>query len=283
MGKRVRILRETMKAAEEGFCMVEEQEVKLPFAFEQIKEIKLYGAEQIHQLPEVTLPGSKSGRITLRNQDTLEAAFELHQRRKETEKAVLVLNFANPHRPGGGIRAKPGTQEEHLCVKTTLLCSLETKEAWPFYQANLDCGTQAQTDTILFSPKTVVIRNPDLSLRKDPFPIAVMTVSAPIASRMEPDERLDLEHILRNRITGMIRTAIEEGHTRLVLGAWGCGNFGNDPDLVAKLFHQVLTEHQKNGSPCFVSFFEEITMAVFDPSAEKTRYQSFARYFSEAN
>lgn len=282
MGKRVRILRETMNAAEDGFYFVEEREVKLPVSFEQIKETKLYSAEQIAQLPKVSPPSNKPVRITLRNQDTLEAAFELHQHRTETEKPVLVLNFANPYRPGGGIRSKPGTQEEHLCVKTTLLCSLEAEEAWPFYQTNLDCGTQAQTDTILYSPNTVVIRNPDLSLREDPFPIAVMTVSAPIASRMEPEELPDLENILRNRIYGMIRTAVEEGYTRLVLGAWGCGNFGNDPDLVAKLFHHVLMENKKDDGICFANCFEEITMAVFDNSAEQVRYRSFACYFSEA-
>lgn len=282
MGKRVRILRETMKAAEDGFYFVDESEVKLPVSFEQIKQIKLYSAEQIAQLPKVTPTSNKPVRITLRNQDTLEAAFDLHQHRTEMEKPVLVLNFANPHRPGGGIRAKPGTQEEHLCVKTTLLCSLETEKAWPFYQINLDCGTQAQTDMILYSPNTVVIRNPDLSLREDPFPIAVMTVSAPIASRMERSELADLENILRNRIYGIIRTAIEEGYTRLVLGAWGCGNFGNDPDLVAKLFYQVLMEYNKDDEICFANCFEEIIMAVFDNTAEQMRFRSFACYFSEA-
>lgn len=282
MGKRVRILRETMKAAEDGFFFVDESEVKLPVGFEQIKQIKLYSAEQIAQLPKVTPTSNKPVRITLRNQDTLEAAFDLHQHRTEMEKPVLVLNFANPHRLGGGIRSKPGTQEEHLCVKTTLLCSLETEEAWPFYQINLDCGTQAQTDMILYSPNTVVIRNPDLSLREDPFTIAVMTVSAPIASRMERSELADLENILRNRIYGIIRTAIEGGYTRLVLGASGCGNFGNDPDLVAKLFYQVLMEYNKDDEICFANCFEEIIMAVFDNTAEQMRFRSFACYFSEA-
>lgn len=281
MDKRVRILRETMKAAENGCYFVKDREVKLPFRFEQMKEIKLYSAEQIAQLPQIPLSVKEPARIVLRNQDTLEATFDLHRRRKESEKPVLVLNFANPHRPGGGIRSKPGTQEEHLCVKTTLLCSLETEKAWPFYQVNLDCGTQSQTDTILYSPNTMVIRNPDLSLREDPFPIAVMTVSAPIASRMEPEELPDLENILRKRIHGMIRTAIEEGYTRLVLGAWGCGNFGNDPELVAKLFHQVLMESNPVTGISIVDYFEEIAIAVFDNSAEQRWYQPFAHYFSE--
>ena len=270
MGKRVRILRETMKVAEDGFYDLEEREVKLPVSFEQIKKVTLYTPEQIAQLSEQDVPKTKSVRITLRNQDTLEAAFELHQRRKETEKPVLVLNFANPHRPGGGIRSKPGTQEEHLCVKTTVLCSLETEGAWPFYQANLDCGTQAQTDAVLFSPNTVVIRNSDLSLREDPFPVAVMTVSAPIASRMEEEELFNLESILRNRIRGMLRAAAAEGYSRLVLGAWGCGNFGNDPELVARLFHDNLMGN-----------FEEVAMAVFDNSEEQHRYSCFEKFFGD--
>lgn len=270
MGRKVKILRETMKAAEDGCYFVEEREVKIPVRYEQIKEVTLYTPEQVAQLSEQDISETKSVRITLRNQDTLEAAFELHQRRKENEKPVLVLNFANPHRPGGGIRSRPGTQEEHLCVKTTVLCSLETEEAWPFYQANLDCGTQAQTNTILISPNTMVIRNPDLSLREDPFPIAVMTVSAPIASRMEQEELPNLENILRSRVRGMLRAAAVEGYTRLVLGAWGCGNFGNDPELVAKLFHEALQ-----------GYFEEVTMAVFDNSEDKCRYSFFEKYFGK--
>ena len=270
MGKRVKILRETMKAAEDGCYFVEEKEVKLPVSYAQIKGVKLYTPEQVARLPKQNVSENEPVRITLRNQDTLEAAFELHQRRKETDKPVLILNFANPHRPGGGIRSKPGTQEEHLCVKTTVLCSLETEEAWPFYQTNLDCGTQAQTDTILISPNTMVIRNPDLSLREDPFPIAVMTVSAPIASRMEQEELPNLENILRCRIRGMLRAAAVEGYTRLVLGAWGCGNFGNDPELVAKLFHEALQ-----------GYFEEVTMAVFDNSEDKCRYSCFEKYFGK--
>lgn len=268
MGKRVRILRETMKAAEDGCYDLEEREVKLPVSFEQIKEANLYTPAQVSQLSEQDMPGNNHIRITLRNQDTLEAAFELHQHRSENEKPVLILNFANPHRPGGGIRSRPGTQEEHLCVKTTVLCSLETEEAWPFYQTNLDCGTQAQTDAILFSPNTMVIRNPNLSLREDPFPVAVMTVSAPIASRMEESELPNLENILNRRIYGMLRAAATEGYSRLVLGAWGCGNFGNDPELVARLFCDNLT-----GS------FDEVAMAVFDNSEDQYRYSCFAKYF----
>ncbi|MGN1037865.1 MAG: TIGR02452 family protein [Mailhella sp.] len=286
VGKRVKILQETMKAAEDGCYFVEKREVKLPLCFEQIKEVKLYSVEQISQLPRIPRSEKGSARIVLRNQDTLEAALDLHRHKEEWEKPVLVLNFANPRYPGGadprnprsGIRANPKTQEEQLCVKTTLLCSLETEKARPFYQANLDCGTQAQTDTILYSPNTVVIRNPGLSLREDPFPIAVMTVSAPKASSMKREKPPVLERILRNRIDGMIRTAIEEGYTRLVLGAWGCGSFGNDPELVAKLFHQALMD--PNGS-CLGDFFTEIIMAVFDNSTEQVKYQSFARYFPE--
>lgn len=85
MGKRVKILRQTMKAAEDGCYDLKEREVTLPVSFEQIKAVKLYTPEQIAQQ---VVPRKEPCRITLRNQDTLEAAFELHQRRKETEKPV---------------------------------------------------------------------------------------------------------------------------------------------------------------------------------------------------
>lgn len=281
MGKKVKILRETMKIAEEGKYLCKEKEVPLPFDGRQIKNVKLYSAEQMSQLLEKPVTENCPAYhfcIVLRNQDTLEAAFELNRKRRENEKPVLVLNFANPHRPGGGIRAIPRTQEEHLCVKTTVLSSLETEKAWSFYQSNLDAGTQAQTDTILFSPNTMVIRNPDLSLREDPFPVSVMTVSAPIASRMEPEEFHDLEEILAHRIRGMLRAAITEGYTRLVLGAWGCGNFGNDPVTVAKLFHNALHETVHN---CTIAgYFEDVVMAVLDTSVEQIRWNSFAAYFA---
>lgn len=285
MGKRVKILRETMRAAEDGRYFIGEQEVKLPVSFEQIKEVKLYSAEQIAQLLEAPVHEcacSHTPRIALHNQDTLEAAFELHRKRQDTQKPVLVLNFAHPHRPGGGIRAIPRTQEEHLCVKTTVLCSLETEAAWPFYQTNLDCGTQAQTDTVLLSPHTMVIRDSELTLRPDPFPVAVMTVSAPIANRMEEAELPKLEAVLLKRIRGMIRVAMAEGYRYLILGAWGCGNFGNDADVVARLFHQALTERiGLDDCECAANFFEEITMAVFDRSGDQYQYLSFLHYFKD--
>ena len=83
MGKRVKILRETMKAAEDGCYFVEEREVKIPVSFEQIKEVTLYAPEQVAQLSEQDTRVNEPTRIKLRNQDTLEAAFELHQRRKD--------------------------------------------------------------------------------------------------------------------------------------------------------------------------------------------------------
>ena len=281
MGKRVKILRETMKIAEEGKYACGQKEITLPFDSMQIKAVRLYTAEQVNQLletPQAAPCCKHEPHIVLRNQETLEAAFELNEKRREGDREVLILNFANPYRPGGGIRAIPRTQEEHLCVKTTVLCSLETEEAWPFYQTNLDCGTQAQTDTILFSPNTMVLRNPDLSLREDPFPVSVMTISAPIASRMEPEELPALEEILARRIRGMIHAAIAEGYTRLVLGAWGCGNFGNDPALVAKLFYDTVNE-SLHGIPA-AKYFEDIAMAVLDTSEDLLRFNAFAAYFA---
>lgn len=275
----VKPLREVLDAARLGFYETEGKTICLPFTDDEIRQVKVYTPETLGKLCPEAIPAVEPVRIVLRNQDTLQAAFDLNQIRQQGEMPVLVLNFANPRRPGGGIREIPGTQEEHLCVKTTVYASLASEEAKTFYDTNKTCGTQAQTDAVMISPNTLVLRSPDLSFREDPFPVSVLTVSAPIASRMKEAERTDLEKILRRRIRGMLRAAVDGGYRYLVLGAWGCGNFRNDPVLVARLFREVLEEPL--GEVRTKDYFLRITMAVFDRSEEKKLYRAFEGFFEE--
>ena len=45
---------------------------------------------------------------------------------------------------------------------------------------------------------------------------------------------------MRLRVRTVLHAAASTGRRNVVLGAWGCGAFGNDPTAVATLFKQEL-------------------------------------------
>ncbi|CAM5555897.1 TIGR02452 family protein [Streptomyces avidinii] len=60
------------------------------------------------------------------------------------------------------------------------------------------------------------------------------------------------------------------GYRRLVLGAWGCGVFRNDPEQVAEAFRGLLAGR-------FAGAFDRVVFGILDP-APATR-EAFARAF----
>ena len=76
-------------------------------------------------------------RVSVINRDSFAAAIELNNdylyQSGKHKKEALVLNFANPVHPGGGVRRGANAQEEDLCRKSSLLLSLESENARSFY------------------------------------------------------------------------------------------------------------------------------------------------------
>ena len=50
------------------------------------------------------------------------------------------------------------------------------------------------------------------------------------------------------------RAAYDNGHDALVLGAMGCGAFGNDPKKVSQLFYDILKEEFEIQYQLFLSY-----------------------------
>jgi uncharacterized protein (TIGR02452 family) len=70
--------------------------------------------------------------------------------------------------------------------------------------------------------------------------------------------------------------AIKHGHTKLVLGAFGCGAFGNPPRQMAELFKKVLAEKE------FYGFFSEICFAIIeDDNSTKCNKEGNYKPFKE--
>lgn len=177
--------------------------------------------------------------IRLEVADTLLAAHRLHNKRG----SVAILNMASPLRPGGGVLNGATSQEESLCVRTTLLPSL--KEEW--YRLPEVGG--------IWSPDVCVFRLPghghdeDRELGKcDRFHVGVVTAAMLRFPDLTEDENSDDQmyanesdrELVNRKMRVVVRILSSKGVERVVLGAWGYGAYGNPMNEVVKAWKRVL-------------------------------------------
>ncbi len=179
--------------------------------------------------------GGEMGRIEVTDEDSFQAAARLGR--------PLVLNFANAHHPGGGFLIGARAQEEALCRSSTLYASISSEKARAMYRYNNTHPCAVESDSMLLSPEVCVFRDIACEPLERPFLAAVVTAPAPNrrgAALFAPGERIRNAFLRRIRI--ILRLAADRGYRNLVLGAWGCGAFGNDPEMVAECFKAALEE-----------------------------------------
>lgn len=193
----------------------------------------------------------KAGKVRVESGRTFERAVALHK--EFYGKRIVVLNFAASGTPGGGVLDGSYAQEESLCRCSTLYPSLRTDTATEgFYNYHRDnCGWSA-SDTCIYSPDVVIVRNDsDLicpRLRPEEFVKAdVVTCAAPHVfwnvRQTVSDKELFAIHV--SRAKNILRSAAHNGVDIFVGGAFGCGAFHNPPEVVAGAWHEALKEYRQ--------------------------------------
>lgn len=200
-------------------------------------------------------PGVQQTRTLVVADDTLAAAQSLVR--------PVVLDFASARNPGGGYAAGVAGQEEDLCRQTDLAQFLESAEARPFYEHHQTLGP-LNSSWCLYVP---VVR-----VRATSTEVAVIACAAPNAreARTYGYSDAQIAQTMRDRVQQVLRVAARQQHTHLVLGAWGCGHFGNDPEVVADAFAQELE--------AMPGAFDEVVFAIHGPAWMRA---SFERRFGE--
>jgi uncharacterized protein (TIGR02452 family) len=202
--------------------------------------------------------GAAPPRIEVTGETTTEAGRRLVQ--AEGVERVLALNFASATRPGGGFLSGARAQEEDLARSSALYACLRDQHV--YYDANRDAPSSLYTDHLIFSPGVPFFRDGRLRLLEAPFALTILTAPAPnagVVRERDPALAPQLAEVLAARIVKLLAVAAVNGYRCLLLGAWGCGVFRNDPDAVAAAFANALAE------PRFTGAFDRVVFAVFDP------------------
>lgn len=188
--------------------------------------------------------------IQVKECDTVTAIFDSYK--EDRNKHLMVLNFASYTNPGGGFIRGATAQEECLCMESFLYNVLkEQQEYYSWNRKNIE--NSLYRDRGLYSKDIYFIRDNE-EVKAD-----VITVASPNKSRFIPNNGYmigDNEIALQNRIKFILNIAEEnkKENTTLILGAFGCGVFRQDPEVVAELFKQYL----RSGN----YYFNEVVFAV---------------------
>jgi len=193
---------------------------------------------------------------------------EPHARDRKMVERVAALNFASARSPGGGFLGSAKAQEEDLARCSALYACQLTQRA--YYDANRACRSMLYTDHLIYSPDVPFFRDDRHTLLETPFALSIITSPAPNAGEAARRGETGVEATLQRRAEQVLRVAAHHRHRVLVLGAWGCGVFQNDPHLVADVFARLLTSGP-------LAVFTRVVFAICDRSKSQSTLQAFRK------
>lgn len=187
--------------------------------------------------PKYDIRNKLNNEIVIENADTVSSIFT-HQ----NDGKVAALNFASYKNAGGCFLGGSTAQEECLCHASYLYNVL--KECKSYYAYNNKHKNNAlYTNRALYSPQVIFFKNDSIATCN------VITCAAPnyyaAKKYLNIDKSLNSE-TLKQRIKFVLDVAEYKNVDTLILGAFGCGVFGQDPREVATIFNEELKTHNFN-------------------------------------
>jgi uncharacterized protein (TIGR02452 family) len=267
----------TLAIVDEGrYTAPSGREVDIAEAVEAAVEgTRLYRPHELARAARVCGPRPGDAEHATAVEVTTESTSEAGQRLiAEGAGEVAVLNFASARNVGGGFLGGARAQEEELCRASALYRCLET--APEYYEANRTHRDSLYTDHAIWSPRVPFFRDRSRTLLEAPFALSVITAPAPNARAVlerDPGAEPAIRTAFERRAAMVLAIARDQGQHTLVLGAWGCGAFGGDPEIAAGAFDQALR------GP-FAGVFRRVVFAILVARGSDTRnYEVFAARF----
>ena len=232
---------------------------------------------------------TKDMRITVSGDRSYQAAMRL--RRENPGAKIAVMNFANAFHAGGGVTKGSSAQEESLCRTSTLYPLLYRRTLRDtFYKHHHDLNTPKATDSLIYTEGVIICKTdedlPKRMPKEDWVTVDVITIAAPDL-RCKSNQHAPLVNggtYMNNaelfgyhvkRAIHMLTCAAAKGADILVLGAFGCGAFQNDPEVVARAYKVVLGE--------FPKVFKQVEFAIYRPAGGSKNYNVFSKILDTGN
>ena len=222
-------------------------------------------------------PYAESAKVIVTKNRSFEAARPYAEQGLKT----AVLNFASSTNPGGGVTSGASAQEECLCHVSTLYPCLKDESMWDlFYAPHRKARNPLHNDDIIYTKDVIVFKDDDYQPLPKPFTVDVITCAAPTlreqsSNRYNPSDGdkapditpEDLLALHEKRGRQILSAAVANGAQVIILGAFGCGAFKNDPAVVAQAYANIL--------PDYLHYFRTIECAVYCRPRSPQNFEAF--------
>lgn len=187
---------------------------------------------------------------------------------------TAVLNFANPHNPGGGVQNGAMAQEERLCRSSNLYLCISNQNVFnDYYLYNRNICNDFFSDRLIYTKNVTVFKDdspiPKVMPENEWFNVDIITCAAPYIAKRNYTNLTALKLLFKSRIKNILEAAIDNDVDVIILGAFGCGAFKNPPELVAKAFNEVLNENE------YCKYFKKIVFAIKSNNSNNSNYSVF--------
>lgn len=238
---RKHIAEQTLQELEQGYYVTSKrQSVSIQEAIQySVEASRFYLQAELDSLLANRKSPDNTYAITATNVSTIQCLINVYSETKN----IALLNFASAKNPGGGFLGGSQAQEESLARSSSLYPTLLRNQ--PYYEINKRAANTFYTDNLIYSPQVVFFKNDSGHSLNTPIKADVITMPAVNRGALklvDTQVQREIDTVMKQRIRYVLAVSEKHSIDVLILGAWGCGVFRNDPETIADNFKEVLAE-----------------------------------------
>lgn len=184
------------------------------------------------------------------NKDCIDHAIDL----KTQGFNVALLNMANPDTPGGGVKNGATAQEEDICRRSDYMLALDPDENVFFKEKLKNNPYKIPENGVIYSPSVQFFREGQSKNFAFILPKTLSLIACAALNLGKCEKPSNYADVTKNKIRAILRCAVINHHDAIVLSAFGCGAFKNNPEEVSNFFKDVLQEEEFKGVFKHISF-----------------------------